>query len=102
MLAESDNSPTAASYHNVSLVTTVVSTVAVFLLSSVIFFTVGALCMRLLQSRPIEEDDGTLGNHMALEDVQSWPVPIYESLHVSTPRNDYDVKENIAYDHIFA
>ena len=78
-----------------------VSTVAVFLLSSVIFFTVGALCMRLLQSRPIEENDGTLFNHnMALEDVQSQPVPIYESLHVSTPRNDYDVKENIAYDHI--
>ena len=75
------------------------STVSVFLLSSMIFFIAGAMCMRLFQSKSIE-DQSEDALDTASSAIQNQPVPIYESLHVSMPRKDYDLKENIAYGHI--
>lgn len=89
---------TAVLSNDISLVTTVVSTIAVFLSSSVIFFIAGVLCMRLFQAKSIED-----GSEDALDTpsaIQNQLVPIYESVHASTPRNDYEIKENIAYGRI--
>ena len=98
-LADISISPKAATSTSVNVEITVTSTVAAFLLSSLVFFIAGALCMRLFQSKPIE-DQSEAALDTAVPAIQSQSVPIYESLHVSMPTGDYDLKENAAYGHI--
>ena len=93
--ALADVSPKAASSDScINVIIMVISTITVFLLSSMIFFIAGALCMRLFQSKSIEEDsEGTSDTAPAA--IQSQPIPIlYEDVH------DYDFQENVAYGHV--
>ena len=56
--------------------------------------------MRLLQSKPIEDqNEAALDTAVPAIQSQSVLIILYESLHVSMPRDDYDLKENVAYGH---
>lgn len=94
-----DHLPKAATpSDNINFIATaaVAPAVAVFLLSSIIFLTVGALCVKLFQSKTVNDQSeestkitspATQGQNMVL---------IYETVHESVV-NAYDLNENVAY-----
>ena len=84
------------------IATTVAPAVTVFLLSSIIFFTVGALCVKLFQSKTIKdqsEKSTKVASPAATQGHENLMVPIYETVHesVMNAKNDYDLNENVAY-----
>lgn len=66
---------------------------------AVIFFIAGALCMKVFHSKTVQDQSEDAIDTTAPA-VESQMVPLYESLHVSLPKNNYDLKENVAYGHI--
>lgn len=94
-----DHSPKATTpSDNINFIATtaVAPAVAVFLLSSIIFFTVGALCVKLFQSKTVNDqsEESTKVTSPATQGQNM--VPIYETIHESVV-NAYDLNENVAY-----
>lgn len=93
----------AAPSGNTNIITaTVVPVIAVFLLSSIIFFIVGALCMKLLQLKTMKDHSEESISPAIQSQNNIIMVSIYENVHESVPnaRNDYDLNKNIAYGRI--
>ena len=98
-----DHSPKAAAPSNnikIMIAATVSPAVAVFLLSSIIFFTVGALCVKLFQSKTVKDQSEKSTEVTSPAATQGHKmVPLYENVHesVMNAKNDYDLNENVAY-----
>ena len=102
-ISESDNPATSSNPgSNLSreAVVAIISSVTVFVSSSVLFFAIG-LSMRLCWSK--KSENGTKTDSMAQSNE---PAPVYEILNFTTiqqvghQKQDLELRDNIAYDYV--
>ena len=99
IIVESDTPiPSESSLSREALIA-IVSSIAVFLSSSILFFAIGLSCMRLCWSKKSEKAI------TAATTENTDPAPVYESLNFNTgqmgqQKQYLELKENIAYNYV--